>query len=164
MLWLSRSARADCQAFHLFFRACTIFSLKSLLCQGTCAEISCLSVVAPDLHQWKSEEHHSTRALFSWPAWKRVNPNQHTSLAGEAMQYLILQVALFLLFSAVCACREDFFPRLLFDFMFCRAQSVCQPLLFSYCFSKWLQPLSFAISEERHNCIIVLSECIFSYM
>lgn len=84
------------------------YHLKSLLCQRTCAEISCLRVIAPDLHERKSEEHLSTRTLFSWPVWKRVNPNQYTSLAGEAMQYLILQVALFLLFFAVCACREAF--------------------------------------------------------
>lgn len=104
MLWLLQSARADCQALHLFFYAWTLFSLKSLLWQCTCAESSCLSKVAPDLHQWKSEEHQSTRALFSWPVWKRVNPN-NTSLAGEAIQYLMY---LFLLFFAVCACREAF--------------------------------------------------------
>lgn len=154
---------ADCQALHLFFCAWTLFSLKSLLCQYTCAEISCLSIVAHDLHQWKSEEHQSTCALFSWPAWKRVNPNQHTSVAGEAMQYLILQVALFFLFFAVFASREAF-SHVCYLILCFLLPSLFDCLCFSVTVSQNGSNPSFAISEERHNHIIVPSECIFSYM
>lgn len=132
MLWLLQSARPDCQALHLFFYAWTLFSLKSLLCQCTCSEISCLSVVAPDLHQWKSEEHQSTHTLFSWPVWKRVNPNQHTSLAAEAIQYLIVSVPFVL-----CLCMQrGFFPRLLFDSVFFSCPACLTAFTFQLVFLK----------------------------